>query len=146
MVFTKLMVFLDENISWKILRELLLNKNCRGVLINNDSIVIEYKTSVDTARILKLSKHFFYRICLTGRNSLKYDPKTLTISKNCNMAFGLLEKNNGQILYQHKNIVIVKFQSFLKTSIVLQKLKQIKVGVKYTKRNDIKAIKIQLPF
>lgn len=145
-VFTGIILFLNEDVSsFTIWRLFFSNANCISYTRTNETIVAYYRNPVDVARIMEQSRSFHYKICFAGESYNKFSRKTLTISRNCHMAFGIIEKNKGNIIYEQENIIVVKFKTFLKTCKVLQRLKNIKIKVQFTSRSDIRAIQIMNP-
>lgn len=140
MVFTGLMIFLNRELSTTILDKIALkHPHCYKIrMASKECIIAHYLSPLDIARIFEHSKSFFYTVCFSGQKYRNYSRKTLTISKNSQMSFGIIEKNKGQIIFNKGEIVIVRFRSFLKSCKVLQKLKLIKVKVNFTKLRIIR--------
>lgn len=142
MAFRKLMIVLDKNISETTLSKLTLNHpGCVEIkILSRHYITAKYRSPLDVARIMEQSKDHYYRVCFAEDDPFKTSYRTLTIYKNLNMAFGVIEKNRGRILYQDSSIIVIKFCSFLKTCKTLHKFDSIGVRAKFTTRKVIKKI------
>lgn len=145
-VFTGIYLFLDASVTRDILCKLFLNNNnCIKHNRNGNIIQAYYKQPLDVAIILKESKSFDYRICFAADSDDKHSRKTLTIYKNAHMAFGIIEKSKGKILFQDKNTVVTKFSSFFITCKALEKLQKLKVKAKFTSYKEIQETRMISP-
>lgn len=123
---------MDEEVTRSTLRYLFDNPRCVHHERNGNIIIASYEHPLDVARILEESKCYHYKICFGDKYYNRYSRKTLTISENSHMAFGVIEKYNGEIIFKSQDIVIVKFRSFLKTCVALKKLQNLRIKAKFT--------------
>lgn len=100
-----------------------------------------YKTPLDVARIIEEAKDAFYIVVtIMDKRHSYYSNKTLSLTKNSHMSYGIIEKNNGIILFEDKRMVIVHFKSFLKTAKVLEQLRNLNIKARFTRRRILSQI------
>lgn len=145
--FTGIYIHLNQNIDKCFLKRLTSNNpNCLQHETKGNMVIAYYKHPLHVALILKESKTYQYKLCFAKDSDDKHSRRTLTIRKNTHMSFGILEKNKGIIIYQEENVVVVRFQSFLRTCKVLKQLETIKVKAKFTSFKELKEIQIITPY